>query len=226
MATFGETKGAMARAGTILARTYNSKAEDVEGILKPLMGQPMDAVFAAIDAHITDTRESGGRAVGGWAPKAADLLLKIEQRNKTSRKNGAAKYLTRATGPAREVETTIEIRNVKGGIQKMKLAATVTPCDCQHCGDDGTARFYYDPNDDRRCWLADEAVELPEPVLWRLRVGQAICDCSAGINDERRHLWCSMFPGSDRTMRVWPILERIKQLASTRLRRDMEGSIE
>ena len=68
-------------------------------------------------------------------------------------------------------------------------------------------------------WLASEALELPLEMLWRLKYGDAVCDCPRGHRREEvqwRVVKWSKMHGAEVEMPVFPRMRTIRTLADQR----------
>jgi hypothetical protein len=208
----------------ILETTYGKQAK-IFGVVPALIDRlgdvEVDTAIAALDAHITDTTDENGQTVGHWMPKAADILAHVKRLVEVERKRQAGVRQSAPMGDgSRVIQVPRVVFNNRGGVTMNGTKnATSWPNKCRECADRGIARFVYDPNDMSRVWLASEALELPDAILWRLKYSDAVCDCPQAYHRPesgwRVVKWCGNH-GGDVDIPVFPQMRTIKALAAKR----------
>jgi len=225
MPTLSEDPTAQNAVRRILAQTYGRQAQAfgvLDALVERLGTVEVESALAALDAHITDTTDENGQAAGHWMPKAADILAHVKRIESTERKrlSGIRQSAPMGDG-SRKINVPRVVFDAETGRPRISGTMQVTswPNQCRECADRGIARFVYDPADHRRVWLASEALELPLEMIWRLKYGDAVCDCPRGHRREEsqwRVVKWSKMHGTEVEMPVFPRMRTIRTLADQR----------
>ena len=191
-----------------LTRSYPRMENDQVGELLRLLGnQDTEAVAAAIDQHLLGSAAK-------FPPQPGQLLEHIQTAERDARREST---LPVPTGRRKRVA-------VPESLQRYFKAShlNVWPSNCHECSDTGFARFYTS-TDERRVYLATEALELPEGIFAKLRVNRAICDCDAGFQLPERDLRTTRYPDlKGHEMNTHIRLETIRRMSKIRQRRERQ----